>query len=94
MGWEATLSSKGQLTIPKDLREVLDINPGDQVLFTVMDGKLIMTPKNIDFADLAGFLGTPPNGPATLEEIDAAVVSAAGANVLDLGNDDKADAAE
>ena len=42
------------------------------------DGQIIMTPKSIDFNDLAGFLGDPPNGPATLEEIDATVRVAGG----------------
>ncbi len=97
MGWELTLSSKGQLTIPKDLREAVDVHAGDQVVLTVLDGTLVMTPKNVDFADLVGLLGVPPKGAATLEEIDAAVLSAGGANVLNLGDDGrdgKADAAE
>jgi AbrB family looped-hinge helix DNA binding protein len=97
MGWELTLSSKGQLTIPKDLREAVDMHPGDQVVLTVLDGTLVMTPKNVDFADLAGLLGVPPKGAATLEEIDAAVLRAAGANVIDIDDDHcggEADAAE
>jgi len=31
----------------------------------------------MSFSDLAGFLGAPPNGPATLDEIDEAIASAA-----------------
>lgn len=89
--WEATLSAKGQVTIPKEMREALNLRAGDQLIYSVVDGEVIVTPKNIDFKDLAGFLGNPPNGPATLEEIDAAVVSAAGANALDT--DDKSDVA-
>lgn len=89
--WEATLSAKGQVTIPKEMREALNLRAGDQLIYSAVDGEVIVTPKNIDFKDLAGFLGNPPNGPATLEEIDAAVVSAAGANALDT--DDKSDVA-
>jgi AbrB family looped-hinge helix DNA binding protein len=84
--WEATLSAKGQVTIPKEMRQALNLRPGDQLVYSVIDGQIIVTPKNIDFKDLAGFLGTPPNGSATLEEIDAAVANAAGANVLDNGD--------
>ncbi len=94
MGWTLTLSAKGQLTIPKDLREVINLHPGDEVVYSVVNGELIITPKNINFGDLAGLLGNPPNGPATLEEIDAAVMAAAGANALDTGDDEQADAAE
>ena len=91
--WEATLSAKGQVTIPKEMREALNLRAGDQLIYSVVDGEVILTPKNIDFKDLAGLLGDPPNGPATLEEIDEAVVSAAGANVLDTDADDKSDVA-
>ncbi|MGI2031229.1 AbrB/MazE/SpoVT family DNA-binding domain-containing protein [Rhizobium panacihumi] len=90
--WEATLSAKGQVTIPKEMREALNLRAGDQLIYSVVDGEVIVTPKNIDFKDLAGFLGDPPNGPATLEEIDTAIVQAAGDNALDT-DDDNADVA-
>jgi antitoxin PrlF len=91
--WEATLSPKGQVTIPKEMRQALNLRPGDQLVYSIVDGDIIVTPKNIDFKDLAGLLGTPPNGPASLEEIDAAVAAAAGSNVLDTHDDDNAEAA-
>lgn len=81
MGGYATLTSKGQLTIPKDVRDALTLKPGDTIAWTVVDSHLIGTPRNIEFADLAGFLGDPPGGPATLEEIDAAVRDAVGRHV-------------
>lgn len=70
---EATLSPKGQVTLPKELRDALGLKAGDDILFTVVDGEAILTPKNIAFNELAGFLGQPPSGPATLEEIDEAI---------------------
>lgn len=91
--WEATLSAKGQVTIPKEMREALNLRAGDQLVYSVVDGEVIMTPKNIDFKDLAGFLGDPPNGIATLEEIDAAVIQAVGDNALDTDDDGNADVA-
>jgi len=33
-----TLSTKGQVTIPKDVREALHLRPGDKVLFDVEGG--------------------------------------------------------
>lgn len=95
MGGYATLTSKGQLTIPKDVRDALTLKPGDTIAWTVVDGHLIGTPRNIEFADLAGFLGNPPGGPATLEEIDAAVRSAVGRHVTSdhNGHDGREDAA-
>lgn len=73
MSAEATLTSKGQLTIPKDVRDMLALKPGDTIAWTVVDNHLVGTPRNLAFSDLAGLLGDPPGGPATLEEIDAAV---------------------
>ncbi len=91
--WELTLSSKGQVTIPKEMREALDLRPGDQLIYSVVDGQVVMTPKNVDLKDLAGFLGNAPGGRASLEEIDTAAVKAAGDNVLETDDDTKADVA-
>ena len=91
--WEVTLSPKGQVTIPKELRDLLGLRPGDQVIYSVIDNEIVITPKNIDLKDLAGLLGTPPNGPATLEQIDTAVAEAAGASVLSTAGDEKPDVA-
>lgn len=91
--WEVTLSPKGQITIPKEMRELLQIRAGDQLVYSIVEGEIVITPKNIDLKDLAGFLGDPPKGPATLEEIDAEVMRAAGANVLSTEDDDPSDVA-
>ena len=55
MQWEMTISAKGQVTIPKDMRELLGLRPGDQLIYSMVDGHIVMTPKNVDFNDLAGF---------------------------------------
>jgi len=60
----------------------LALKTGDLIAWTVVDGYLVGTPRNLDFADLAGFLGDPPGGPASLEEIDAAVQDAVGQHVV------------
>jgi antitoxin PrlF len=40
---EATLTSKGQITIPADIRQLLSIRPQDQLTFTPMpDGTVVM----------------------------------------------------
>ncbi len=91
--WESVLSAKGQVTIPKEMREALNLRTGDQLIYSLVDGEIVVTPKNIDFKDLAGFLGDPPNGPATLDEIDAAVMQAAGDSVLDTDDSSNSDVA-
>lgn len=39
------VTSKGQVTIPRDLRELVGIEPNSEVVFTVEDGKLTLAPK-------------------------------------------------
>jgi antitoxin PrlF len=38
---KATVSEKGQVTVPKSLRERLDIRPGDELDFSAEGGRLI-----------------------------------------------------
>lgn len=37
------ISSKGQVTIPKSIRDILNLNEGDRVAFIENDGKVIIT---------------------------------------------------
>lgn len=38
----ARISSKGQITIPKEVRNKLNLKEGDKVLFIVEDGKVVI----------------------------------------------------
>jgi antitoxin PrlF len=54
---DATLTSKGQTTIPKSIRDVLGMKTGDRMTFTLMpDGVVLLRVKNKRVADLAGLL--------------------------------------
>jgi len=55
----ATLTSKGQITIPKEVREALGLDAGDRVYFRVSEGGAVMT-KTPDFIDLGGSVPVPP----------------------------------
>jgi AbrB family looped-hinge helix DNA binding protein len=39
-----TLSSKGQLVIPKPVREALNVSTGDQFRVQIVDGKILLEP--------------------------------------------------
>lgn len=53
----ATLTSKGQTTIPKEIRDGLGMKPGDRISFTLMpDGTVIMRVKRKSVMELAGAL--------------------------------------
>ena len=57
MSTESTLTSKGQTTVPKAIRESLRLKPGDRITFTPMpDGTVLMRVKNKSVMSLAGTL--------------------------------------
>jgi antitoxin PrlF len=57
MSTEATLTSKGQTTIPKPIRDSLGMKTGDRMSFTLMpDGVVVMRVKNKRVSELAGLL--------------------------------------
>ncbi len=57
MSNDATLTSKGQTTIPKEIRDSLSMKPGDRMTFTLMpDSTVVMRVKSKSIAELAGTL--------------------------------------
>jgi antitoxin PrlF len=57
MVWKATVSSKGQLTIPKPVREALKLKSGAKVLFTLREGKAELELISGDIQQWRGALG-------------------------------------
>ena len=56
----ARLSSKGQLTVPKAVRDALGLAEGDDVVFRV-EGKRAVLARTADFLSLAGTIAVPAN---------------------------------
>ena len=65
-----TLTSKGQITIPKQIRERLRLETGRRVEFNVdSKGNVILTPHNKDIRALKGIIRSRPKGRgATIHE--------------------------
>lgn len=73
----ATLTSKGQTTIPKEIREKLGLKPGTKLHFNLMpDGTISVRAKTGTIMDLAGILHRPGMKAATIEEMNEAVARA------------------
>lgn len=73
----STLTSKGQTTIPKDVRKRLGLKPGDRIRFMVNpDGSVALVPVTLSVRELRGMLPRPQR-PATIEEINEAIADAA-----------------
>jgi antitoxin PrlF len=57
MSTDATLTSKGQTTIPKEIRDSLHMKEGDLMTFTLLpDGTVLMRVKNKSAMEVAGRL--------------------------------------
>ncbi|OIQ77727.1 antitoxin PrlF [mine drainage metagenome] len=68
----ATLTSKGQTTIPKDIRDALGLKPKDQIHYTLMpDGTVIMRAKTRSILELKGLLHDPEREPVPIEQMRA-----------------------
>jgi len=69
----STLTSKGQVTIPKAVREELGLREGDRVAFRVLgDGSVVVEPETIDLLDLRGILRPRRKG-VSLSDMDDAI---------------------
>ncbi len=70
MTGDTTLTSKGQTTIPKEIRDSLRIKPGDRLTFTQMpDGTVVMRVKNRRIVELAGALRRKGRGPVPIDQL-------------------------
>jgi len=69
------VTSKGQITIPKKIRELLDIGKADQVIFVPLEkGKVLLTNKRNPARDLFGMLSHRKLPRAvSVEEMNAAI---------------------
>ena len=69
----STLTSKGQTTIPKDVRKRLNLHPGDRLEFVIdEDGRVLVLPASIDASELAGML-KPPARSVRVEDMNRAI---------------------
>lgn len=67
---DATLTSKGQTTIPKEIRDGLGMKTGDRMTFTLMpDGTVLMRVKSRNLAELAGMLHQTGRNPLPVEQL-------------------------
>jgi AbrB family looped-hinge helix DNA binding protein len=65
----ARVTSKGQITVPKAVREALGIEEGDQVVFRVQGNRAVLA-RTPDFLDLAGTISVPaPERNTTWDEV-------------------------
>lgn len=70
----ATLTSKGQVTIPLEVRNRLQLKAGDRIEFQIRsEGEVLLTSKRIPFEQLRGILRTPGQKPVSVREMDKGI---------------------
>jgi antitoxin PrlF len=74
---QATLTSKGQITLPKEVREGLGVGTGDRVDFVeTAKGVYTVVAAARDIRDLKGVIAKPPR-PVTVEAMSRAIAKRA-----------------
>jgi antitoxin PrlF len=75
MRMATTLTSKGQVTLPKAIRDFLKVRPGDAIDFLIeSEGRVLVRPSNADVRDLKGLLKRAGRKPVSLEAMEEAIV--------------------
>lgn len=69
-----TLTSKGQTTIPKEVRDHLHLSPGDKLDFLIdAEGRVVLRPATLDVRKLKGLLKRKRGKLVSLEEMNRAI---------------------
>jgi AbrB family looped-hinge helix DNA binding protein len=70
----ATITSKGQVTIPVQVREKLGLQPGDRIEFVeVEEGRFQLLPATRSIRELEGRYQGKVSRPVSIEEMNAAI---------------------
>ena len=73
----STITSKGQITVPKAIRDALGVRAGDKVTFRVEpDGTVRVEAQTVDLRALRGMVRTDVRG-VTLDDMNAAIADGA-----------------
>jgi AbrB family looped-hinge helix DNA binding protein len=74
----ATITTKGQVTIPKEIRDYLNLDTGSKVDFVIDENGIVkLIPLNIPIKKLSGILHREGMKSATLEEMEQTISEAA-----------------
>ncbi|MEK7816429.1 MAG: AbrB/MazE/SpoVT family DNA-binding domain-containing protein [Pseudomonadota bacterium] len=77
----ATLTSKGQVTIPKAVRDRLQLESGDRLNFIILeDGRVLLQPATLRVTDLKGILYKKGRRAVSVGEMNTAIAKRAGRN--------------
>ena len=70
------LTSKGQMTLPKAIRDRLGLESGDKLDVAIEGMRIVLIPKTLHLADICSFLPAPRK-PVSVEDMDEGIAQAA-----------------
>ena len=71
---QSTITTKGQVTIPKKIRDSLHLNTGDTIEFVLSgDKQALIKPVSVKVDDVYGRLHDPKRKPVSVEAMDTAI---------------------
>ncbi|MEK7406152.1 MAG: AbrB/MazE/SpoVT family DNA-binding domain-containing protein [Acidobacteriota bacterium] len=69
-----TITSKGRITIPKEIRDQMNLRTGQRVDFQVDPaGHVLLKPRNKDVRMLKGIIRSPRKRPVSVQEMNEAI---------------------
>lgn len=79
---QATITSNGQMTIPKAIRALLNLQPGDRIDFAIEGDRVYLRPVNRSVKRLFGSLHHPDGPRLTDAELQADLEQAVADDVM------------
>lgn len=72
---EATISSKSQITVPKEVRQALGVGAGDKIRFVPARNGFRLVSVRSDLASLRGFLKGRRSAPLSVEDMSKTIAA-------------------
>ena len=70
---ESTITTRGQTTVPREVRDVLALRPGDKLRYLILEGGEVRLLRRRPLSDLAGLLARPGAAAVSLDQIEHAI---------------------
>ena len=83
----STLTTRGQTTIPKPIRDALDLQPGDRLEFTLQGDQVVVRRAEADLSTLDGMLDRSGKQAVSIEEMNDVIGQAASEGVESCDTD-------
>ena len=73
----STMTSKGQITLPRDVRRALELGVGDKIDFVPVEGGFKLVPLRKDVRSVKGRFAGRVDRPVTIDEMAEAIAQSA-----------------